>query len=42
MPKFERQNDRHLESYGLVSTAFNRFEDFGVEAGRGPRPSRST
>jgi hypothetical protein len=25
-PHFERQNDRHLESYGLVSTAFNRFE----------------
>lgn len=33
MPKFERQNDRHLESYGLVSTAFNRFEDFGLELG---------
>jgi hypothetical protein len=33
MAKFERQNDRHLESYGLVSTAFNRFEDSGVEAG---------
>ena len=32
-PKFERQDDRHLESYGLVSTAFNRFEDLGVEAG---------
>nr|MDP9121602.1 hypothetical protein [Acidobacteriota bacterium] len=32
-PKFERQNDRHLESYGLVSTAFNRFEDIGVELG---------
>jgi hypothetical protein len=31
--KFERQDDRHLESYGLVSTAFNRFEDLGVEAG---------
>lgn len=31
--KFERQNDRHLESYGLVSTAFNRFEDAGVEFG---------
>ncbi|MGE5233684.1 MAG: hypothetical protein ACM3OB_06195 [Acidobacteriota bacterium] len=30
---FERQNDRHLESWGLVSTAFNRFEDVGVEAG---------
>ena len=33
MPHFERQNDRHLESYGLVSTAFNRFEDFGLELG---------
>jgi hypothetical protein len=33
--KLERQNDRHLESYGLVSTAFNRFEDLGVEAGAG-------
>lgn len=33
MPKFERQDDRHLESYGLVSTAFNRFEDFGLELG---------
>lgn len=32
-PKFERQDDRHLESYGLVSTAFNRFEDVGVEVG---------
>ena len=31
--KFERQNDRHLQSYGLVSTAFNRFEDAGVEIG---------
>lgn len=33
MPKLERQNDRHLESYGMVSTAFNRFEDLGVEVG---------
>lgn len=33
MPKFERQDDRHLESYGLVSTAFNRFEDTGAELG---------
>jgi hypothetical protein len=33
--KFERQNDRHLESYGLVSTAFNRFEDAGAEVGAG-------
>lgn len=32
-PKFERQDDRHLESYGLVSTAFNRIEDVGVEFG---------
>jgi hypothetical protein len=31
--RFERQNDRHLESYGLVSTAFNRFEDVGLETG---------
>ncbi len=31
--KFERQNDRHLESYGLVATAFNRFEDAGIELG---------
>ena len=31
--KFERQNDRHLESYGLVSTAFNRFEETGGEVG---------
>lgn len=30
---FERQNDRHLQSYGLVSTAFNRFEDSGIELG---------
>jgi hypothetical protein len=33
MPHFERQNDRHLESYGLVATAFNRFEDQGIELG---------
>ncbi len=31
--KFDRQDDRHLESYGVVSTAFNRFEDIGLEAG---------
>lgn len=31
--KFERQDDRHLESYGLISTAFNRFEDAGAELG---------
>lgn len=30
---FERQNDRHTESYGLISTAFNRFEDQGIELG---------
>lgn len=33
LPKFERQDDRHLESYGLAATAFNRFEDLGVEVG---------
>lgn len=32
-PKYERQDDRHLETYGLVSTAFNRFADVGVELG---------
>jgi len=32
-PKLERQNDRRLESYGLVSTAFNRIEDVGLELG---------
>ncbi|NJL30112.1 MAG: hypothetical protein HC897_20560 [Thermoanaerobaculia bacterium] len=31
--RFERQDDRHLESYGLISTAFNRFEDVGLEMG---------
>ncbi len=31
--KFERQNDRNLESYGLISTAYNRFEDAGLEIG---------
>ncbi|MES2675078.1 MAG: hypothetical protein V4660_12620 [Pseudomonadota bacterium] len=31
--KFERQEDRHLESYGLSGTAFNRVEDSGIEAG---------
>lgn len=31
--KFERQEDRHLQSYGLVSTAFNRFEETGAEVG---------
>jgi hypothetical protein len=31
--KFERQNDRHLQSYGVVSTAFNRFNDIGAEMG---------
>jgi hypothetical protein len=30
---FERQNDRHLESYGIVSTTFNRFNDMGTELG---------
>lgn len=32
-PKFERQLDRNLESYGLVSTAFNRFEDHQLQLG---------
>lgn len=32
-PQFDRQDDRHLESYGLLSTAFNRFEDVGIEGG---------
>lgn len=31
--KFERQKARRTESYGLVSTAFNRFEDSGLEFG---------
>jgi hypothetical protein len=31
--KFERQQDRHSVSYGLVSTMFNRFEDAGFEMG---------
>ena len=31
--KFEQQRERRSESYGLVSTAFNRFEDSGIEAG---------
>ncbi|MEM7352457.1 MAG: hypothetical protein AAF657_16780 [Acidobacteriota bacterium] len=33
IPKFERQDDRHLESYGVVATAFNRAEDVGFEGG---------
>jgi hypothetical protein len=32
-PKMERQPIRLLESYGLASTAFNRFEDVGFTAG---------
>jgi hypothetical protein len=32
-PKFERQNTRRLESYGLVSTSFNRFEDLQLQVG---------
>jgi hypothetical protein len=32
-PKFERQPDRNLESYGLCETAFNRFEDIQLQAG---------
>lgn len=31
--KFERQDDRHLESYGLAATTFNRLEDVGLEVG---------
>ena len=31
--KFERQDDRNLESYGLISTMYNRFEDAGLELG---------
>jgi hypothetical protein len=31
--KFERQEDRHLESYGLSGTAFSRVEDSGIETG---------
>lgn len=31
--KFERQRARRTESYGLASTAFNRFEDSGIEMG---------
>jgi hypothetical protein len=33
IPKFERQDYRHLQSYGLLSTAFNRFEETGAEMG---------
>jgi hypothetical protein len=32
-PKFERQPVRRLESYGLVSTAFNRFPDLQLQLG---------
>ncbi len=32
-PKFERQPFRRLESYGLVSTAFNRFNDLQIQVG---------
>lgn len=32
-PKMERQPIRLLESYGLASTSFNRFEDVGFMAG---------
>lgn len=31
--KFEQQRERRTESYGIVQTAFNRFEDSGLEAG---------
>ena len=32
-PKFERQIERRMESYGLVSTAFNRFPDLMLQVG---------
>jgi len=32
-PKFERQPFRRLETYGLVSTAFNRFPDLQLQVG---------
>jgi hypothetical protein len=32
-PKLERQSFRRLESYGLVSTAFNRFNDLQLQVG---------
>jgi hypothetical protein len=32
-PKFERQPFRRLESYGLVQTAFNRFNDLQLQLG---------
>ncbi len=32
-PKLERQPFRRLESYGLVSTAFNRFNDLQLQVG---------
>jgi len=31
--KFEQQRERRTESYGVVSTTFNRFEDSGLETG---------
>jgi hypothetical protein len=32
-PKFERQAARRIETYGLVSTAFNRFPDLQIQVG---------
>lgn len=32
-PKFERQPDRNMETYGLAETAFNRFEDIQLQLG---------
>jgi hypothetical protein len=32
-PKFERQVNRRIETYGLVSTAFNRFPDLQIQIG---------
>jgi hypothetical protein len=32
-PRFARQGDRRLESYGLLGTAVGRFEEIGLESG---------
>jgi hypothetical protein len=32
-PKFERQRERNMESYGLAATAFNRLEDHQLQVG---------
>lgn len=33
LPRFSKQLDRHLESYGLWGTAVGRFEEIGLELG---------